>query len=265
MTLRIVAGERCGKCRFESTREPTGSAESTYSRIRATSTSRCRASICPDFTAGRRTARPRAEIPTPSAARRPLAEPRGGHAIRGAQSENESLGEPLAGGESLRGLDGQRPGRDGGAPPRERLDVAVAYVADEAAAAGPRRKILAGAPVAEVVPRPVTGPGIVGNLVMLESARGRRARQRPVLRDHVVLGRQPGHAAGAPRTAAVERERVGREVIRRPVEETLDVSGPGIDGQIGQAVHEVDADVVVAGFARRLERRPGAPRIVEPT
>src|SRR5438445_589995 len=45
MTLRIVAGERCGKWRLESTREPTGSAESTYSRIRATRTSRWRASI----------------------------------------------------------------------------------------------------------------------------------------------------------------------------------------------------------------------------
>src|SRR5438132_1290204 len=45
MTLRIVAGERCGKWRFESTREPTGSAESTYSRMRAIRTSRCRASI----------------------------------------------------------------------------------------------------------------------------------------------------------------------------------------------------------------------------
>src|SRR5215510_13618556 len=45
MTLRIVAGDRCGKWRLESAREPTGSAESTYSRIKATSTSRCRASI----------------------------------------------------------------------------------------------------------------------------------------------------------------------------------------------------------------------------
>src|SRR5437773_12004427 len=45
MTLRIVAGERCGKWRLESTREPTGSAESTYSRIRASRTSRWRASI----------------------------------------------------------------------------------------------------------------------------------------------------------------------------------------------------------------------------
>src|SRR5215467_2840266 len=46
ITLRIVAGERCGKWRLDSAREPTGSAESTYSRISAMSTSRCRASIC---------------------------------------------------------------------------------------------------------------------------------------------------------------------------------------------------------------------------
>src|SRR5215470_13685177 len=46
MTLRIVAGDRCEKWRLDSAREPTGSAESTYSRINAMSTSRCRASIC---------------------------------------------------------------------------------------------------------------------------------------------------------------------------------------------------------------------------
>src|SRR5262245_19690915 len=45
MTLRSVAGDRAGKCRRASTRDPTGSAVSMYSRIRAIRTSRCRASI----------------------------------------------------------------------------------------------------------------------------------------------------------------------------------------------------------------------------
>src|SRR5215475_10557709 len=45
MTLRIVAGDRRLKWRLASTREPTGSAESTYSRIKAIRTSRCRSSI----------------------------------------------------------------------------------------------------------------------------------------------------------------------------------------------------------------------------
>ena len=45
MVLRIVAGDRLGKCRLVSTREPTGSAESMYSRMTAISTSRWRASI----------------------------------------------------------------------------------------------------------------------------------------------------------------------------------------------------------------------------
>ena len=40
MTLRSVAGERFGKYRLERAREPTGSAESMYSRMMATSTSR---------------------------------------------------------------------------------------------------------------------------------------------------------------------------------------------------------------------------------
>ena len=45
MVLRIVAGDRLGKWRLVSTREPTGSAESMYSRMTAISTSRWRASI----------------------------------------------------------------------------------------------------------------------------------------------------------------------------------------------------------------------------
>ncbi len=45
MTLRIVAGDSEGKYFLVRTREPTGSAESTYSRMTATSTSRWRVSI----------------------------------------------------------------------------------------------------------------------------------------------------------------------------------------------------------------------------
>src|SRR6266545_706550 len=45
ITLRIVAGDRLLKYRLTRTREPTGSAESMYSRINAIRTSRCRASI----------------------------------------------------------------------------------------------------------------------------------------------------------------------------------------------------------------------------
>src|SRR6267142_2846470 len=53
IALRMVAGERCGKWRLTSARDPTGSAESMYSRIVAISTSRWRASICSFVTAGR--------------------------------------------------------------------------------------------------------------------------------------------------------------------------------------------------------------------
>src|SRR6185295_16167795 len=51
MALRMVAGERCGKWRLTSARDPTGSAESMYSRMVAISTSRWRASICSFVTA----------------------------------------------------------------------------------------------------------------------------------------------------------------------------------------------------------------------
>ncbi len=45
MVFRIVAGERFGMWRLASAREPTGSAESMYSRMTAIRISRCRASI----------------------------------------------------------------------------------------------------------------------------------------------------------------------------------------------------------------------------
>ena len=53
-------------------------------------------------------------------------------------------------------------------------------------------------------------------------------------------------------------------MIGPPVEHTLDGTRPAVDVQAGQAVHEVDADVIAAGLARRLERRAGAARVVEP-
>src|SRR5207247_9397237 len=64
MALRIVAGDRCGKWRLLSAREPIGSAVSTYSRMMAIRTSRWRAS-----TIVHTTALPGASAPSP--ARRP--------------------------------------------------------------------------------------------------------------------------------------------------------------------------------------------------
>src|SRR5881397_3392485 len=183
MTLRIVAGERCGKWRLESTREPTGSAESTYSRIRATRTSRWRASIYSilqqvdkqrvrEDEPGLRQARPRTlqqqvtrVAPLLDPARQGgLAQPGRRHAVARAQPQDQALGQALARREALGGLDGQRARLDGGAPARERLDVAVAHVAHEPAAAGPGREVLGGAPVAEVVACAATRPGVVGDL-----------------------------------------------------------------------------------------------------
>src|SRR2546425_10395030 len=273
MTLRIVAGERCGKWRLESTREPTGSAESTYSRIRATRTSRCRASIYSilqqvdkqrvgEDEPGLRQARARtlqqqvtrvAPLLDPARqgglAGRALGQPGRRHAVARAQAQDQALGRALAGSEALGGLDGQRARLDGGAPARERLDVAVAHVAHEPAATGPRREGLGGAPVAEVVARAATGPRVVGDLVVLEAAGGGGADEGPVLRDDLVLPGQAVHAAGAPRAAAVERQRVGRDVIGPPVEHALDVGRPRVDRESRQAVHEVHAHVVAAGLA----------------
>src|SRR3989442_4558370 len=127
MTLRIVAGERCGKWRLESTREPTGSAESTYSRIRAMRTSRCRASIpsmlqqvdeqrVREDEPGLRQSRARTiqhEVTrvTPfldparqgGLAGRALGQPGRRHAVARAQAQDQALGQALARREPLGG------------------------------------------------------------------------------------------------------------------------------------------------------------------
>src|SRR5437879_63180 len=268
ITLRIVAGEKCGKWRFESTREPTGSAESTYSRMRAIRTSRCRASIYlmlqqVDEQRVRddesRLRQPRAGAVQPQVTG---LSPRLDPARQGGLARR-ALGQTLARREPLGGLHGQRGGLDGGTPARERLDVTVAHVADEAAAAGAGGEVLAGAPVAEVVPRAAAGARVVGDLVVLEAARGGGADEGPVLRDDRVLVRQVLDAIGAPRAAAVERERVRGDVVRSPVEHALDVGGPRVDREAGQPVHEVDAHVVAAGLTGRVEGRARATRVVQ--
>ena len=98
---------------------------------------------------------------------------------------------------------------------------------------------------------------------MLEAAGGGGADEGPVLRDDLVLPGQAVHAAGAPRAAAVERQRVGGDVIGPPVEHALDVGRPRVDRESRQAVHEVHAHVVAAGLAGGLERRAGAARVVQ--
>src|SRR5262249_61409593 len=145
----------------------------------------------------------------------------------------------------------------------ERLDIAEAHVADEATGSRAGGQILGGAPVADVVPCAVAGPGVVGYLVVLEATRGGRAYERPVLRDDGVLFRQVFHPTCAPGTAPIQRERVRRDVIGPPIEHALNAGHPRLDGEAGQAIHEVDADVVVAGLARGVECRARPTRVVQ--
>src|SRR5262245_57769593 len=194
----------------------------------------------------------------------PLGQPRLRNAVARTPSENEPLCQLLTGRQALGGLHGQRPAPDRGAPACERLDVAPAHVADEATRAGTGSEVLADAPVTEVVARPMAGPRIVGNLVVLEAALARRVHEGPVLSDHGILVRQILHATGAPGTPTVQRQRISRDVIRLPVQYALDARRPRIDRQPGQAIHEVDADIVVARLAGRVERRARAACVMQP-
>ena len=100
---------------------------------------------------------------------------------------------------------------------------------------------------------------------MLEAARRGGPSEAPVLIDLRVFRRQALDAGRAPEAAGVQREAIGGEMVGPPVEHRLDGASPAVEVEAGQAVHEINAQVLAAGLPRRLERRAGAARVVEPT
>ena len=145
------------------------------------------------------------------------------------------------------------PPPDHGAVALNRLDVAVAHVAEIPAGARPQAQILLGVPVDLVVPGAVPRARVVGHLVVLESRLRRELGEAPVLRGGGLLGRHAGHSGRVPETALVEGEGIRREMVGPPVERLLDRGLPGGQIEAGQTVDQVDADVVEAGGAGRLE------------
>src|SRR5262249_59745954 len=145
---------------------------------------------------------------------------------------------------------------------RERLRVAVTDVADEAAAAGPRREVFGASPVDLVVARAKAWSRPVRDLVVLEASRAGRVTQATVLRDRRLLGGNLGRARRAPQASGIERATVHRPVIGLPVEHAGDAAAPATDVEAGQPVHQVDADVPEAGLASRHEGGARAASVV---
>src|SRR5215831_3438037 len=289
MTLRSVAAERLGKCRRASTREPTGSVESTYSRMTAMTTSRCRPSTVrklyqlheervreeePGFGQPHAVARVGQQgsraplVEEPAQARVPVEarlEQGCRDAVGGAQTEDQPLGQALPLGQELGRRDREAGPGERLAVARGGLDVRVAQPADEPAGAGSGGEVFGRVPVDLVVARAKAGPRVVRDLVVLQAARRRGARQAPVLLDLRVLRRDAVDAGGAPEAAGIQGQAVSREVIRAPVEHALDGARPAVRVEPGQAVHQIDAQVDAAGGASGLEGRTGAARVVEPS
>src|SRR2546422_5798543 len=198
------------------------------------------------------------------ATEKPCVEPRRRHAVGGPEPEDEALGEALARRELLEGVERQptllERVRVAGRGPH----VRVADATDEAARAGPGGEVLRRAPVDLVVARAEAGPRVVRDLVVLEAALRRAPREAPVLRHHRLFAWQTGHAGGAPEAPRVQREAVGGEVVGVPVEDRVDGVAPALEVERRQAVHQIDADVVDAGVACRLEGPARPPPVVEP-
>ena len=100
---------------------------------------------------------------------------------------------------------------------------------------------------------------------MLEAARLRRAGQRPVLLDDRGLTGEPVDAGHRPQAAGIQRQPIRREMLGLPGEHTAHAPRPRVRILLGQAVHEIDADVVEAGLPHRLERPPRSARVVQPS
>ena len=190
---------------------------------------------------------------------------------RGAQAEDQPLGQALARRERLGVATGSAPRRDQRAVALDRLDVAVAHVAQEAAGArarapGTRRR----------ASRPGCGAsgGRAARSSRSRSARSPRLRPRrgqaPVLGRHrrpPPAGRsRRRRARGCPRRASARRPRGGRAPSRAP---RATVRAQRREVEAGQAVDQVDAHVVEPGVARGVEgarapaRRSGAGRAAE--
>src|SRR5262249_39166425 len=189
---------------------------------------------------------------------------RGGHTIDRAQSEDEALTERLALGQSLGRVDRQPMLFDEGAVARQRLRVAVTNVADEAAAARPRREVLAAPPVDLVVARARARACPVRDLVVLETTRAGRVAEPAVLRDRGLFGGDLGRTGRAPEASDVEREAVRRQVIGLPVEHAGEAAAPARDVEARQGTHPSHSDVAEAGLAGRPEGGAGAASVVEP-
>src|SRR5262249_61491489 len=110
------------------------------------------------------------------------------HPADHTEPEKEALTERVAMRQPLGRVDGQPVLLDESAIARERLRVAVADVADEAAAAGPCREVFGASPVDLVVARAKAWSRPVRDLVVLEASRAGRVRQATGLRDRRLLG-----------------------------------------------------------------------------
>ena len=140
-----------------------------------------------------------------------------GHAVAQPEAQDQALGQALARRQRLVGPDGKLPALDEGAVALDRLDVAVAHVAEEAGGARAEAEVLLGAPVDLVVGRAPSRAGVVGDLVVLEAGLRGQPREPRVLRgDSSSPGGSPVHAGRVPEAALVEGERVGGEVIGLP-------------------------------------------------
>src|SRR5262245_24757760 len=135
-----------------------------------------------------------------------LVEPRLGNAVGHAQAEDQALAQPLPLGERLVRGDRQHAGLQRRAVPLQRLRVRIPHRPEKATRTRPEPEVLLGAPVDLVVGGPAARPREVGDLVVLEAGVPGARDEPPVLRRHGVLRGQPGHRAGAPQAALVERE-----------------------------------------------------------
>src|SRR5439155_1819607 len=186
-------------------------------------------------------------------------------AIGNSETEDQPLAQTLSLREVLEGRDGEVARGERLAVARRRLHVRIAHSADESAGAGSGGEVLGGVPVNLIVARAKAAPRVIGDLVVLEAARRGGPSEAPVLIDLRVFRRQALDAGRAPEAAGVQRKAIGGEMVGPPVEHRLDGASPAVEVEAGQAVHEVNAQVLAAGLPRRLERRAGAARVVEPT
>ena len=174
--------------------------------------------------------------------------------LNGAQTEHEVLAAPLPLGDELRAVDDISPVEDPVDVGVQIPDEGVAPAAKIGVGPGAEADIGPGEPVAEIVPGLEAGLGKVGDLILGIAGPGQAAHRPQIQVGLLVVVRKDlplGHPAGQG-GALLHLQTVAGQVLRDEGQGVLHRDLPAVHGLAGQAVDQIQGQVVEFGLPGQL-------------